>query len=94
MTDVVLHVYISTAEVTLHLRRDQRRKGYGSQLLQAIIAHAQQVGLKNLIAVISGDNDEGLAFFKKFGFETAGHFKEVGWKNGKWLDLVQLQLSL
>jgi L-amino acid N-acyltransferase YncA len=31
---------------------------------------------------------------KSFGFEEVAHFKEVGWKFGRWLDLKFLQLMI
>lgn len=87
-------LFCSTAEVTVLLHRDHRRKGYAKELLQAIIAKATSDGLKNLIASISGDNSASLALFEKLGFKRVGVFEQVGWRNDTWLDLVQMQLKL
>lgn len=84
----------STAEVTLHLHQKYRKKGYGRILLNAMIERSRDMGLKNLIAGISRDNTGSLAFFDKMSFKMVGIFEGVGWRNGTWLDLMQMQYKL
>jgi phosphinothricin acetyltransferase len=62
--------------------------------LQPLIDAAKQMQLHTIIAGIVADNEASLALHKQFGFIEVAHFKEVGWKFGKWLDLKFLQLML
>jgi len=47
-----------------------------------------------LIAGINSDNDASLKLHQNFGFTEVAHFKEVGYKFGRWLDLKFLELIL
>ncbi|KAJ3562502.1 hypothetical protein NP233_g9532 [Leucocoprinus birnbaumii] len=41
------------------------------------------------------DGGYGLAnFYSKWGFEQIGHMKRVGYKFGRWIDVLMLQVSL
>ena len=45
-----------------------------------------------IVAGIDAENEISIALHKKFGFEEVAHFKQVGWKFGRWLDLKFLEL--
>ena len=47
-----------------------------------------------VVAGIDAENEISIALHKKFGFVEVAHFKEVGWKFGRWLDLKFLELVL
>ena len=44
-----------------------------------------------MVAGIDAANAASLKLHAKFGFENVAHFREVGWKFERWLDLVFLQ---
>ena len=50
--------------------------------------------LHSLIGGIDAENTLSIDFHEKFGFIAVGNLKEVGYKFGKWLDLVFMQLIL
>jgi phosphinothricin acetyltransferase len=50
--------------------------------------------IHTIIAGIDADNAASIHLHKQLGFEDAGHFHQVGYKFGKWLDLRFLQLIL
>ena len=50
--------------------------------------------LHTIIAGIVADNEASLILHKQFGFVEVAHFKEVGYKFNRWLDLKFLQLML
>jgi len=47
-----------------------------------------------MIAGIDADNAVSIALHLKLGFRNVGHFHQVGFKFGRWLDLVFLQCSI
>ncbi|KAL1960664.1 hypothetical protein VTO42DRAFT_7243 [Malbranchea cinnamomea] len=56
--------------------------------------------IRNLLAVMAVDTDgkgggEGLRdWYVKRGFVERGRMKEVGFKNGRWIDTIYLQYNL
>ena len=86
--------YKYSVENSVYIKADQRGKGIGKLLLQPLIDAAKQMRLHTIIAGIVADNEASMALHQKFGFVEVAHFKEVGYKFDKWLDLKFLQLML
>lgn len=86
--------YDRTAETSFYVKADQRGKGIGRQLKQAIIEEARRLGFHTLIAGVAEGSEASLHLNESFGFEVVGTFKEVGNKFGKMLDVTYLQKLL
>jgi L-amino acid N-acyltransferase len=86
--------YRFTVEHSVHVRADQRGRGIGGHLVQALIQQAERRGKHVMIAGVDADNAASLRFHGRLGFERVAHFREVGFKFGRWLDLVFLQRTL
>lgn len=86
--------YQYSAENSVYVAAKARGKGIGRLLLPPLIDSANESGLHTLIAGIDATNEASLRLHKSFGFEEVAHFKEVGWKFDRWLDLKFLQLIL
>jgi phosphinothricin acetyltransferase len=86
--------YRFTVEGTVHIRSDSRGRGVGSLLLKALILRAKLAGKHVMIAGVDSANTASLHFLQRSGFERAGHLHEVGFKFGRYLDLVFLQYWL
>lgn len=86
--------YDRTAEVTIYLKNGLFRKGIGKAALHHLEEMAAENGLKNIIGVISGDNEASIALFEKAGFTKCAHYKNVGEKFNKILDVVSFQKEL
>lgn len=86
--------YKYSVENSVYVRADCRGRGIGKLLLQPLIDTAKQMQLHTIIAGIVADNEASIALHKQFGFIEVAHFKEVGYKFNKWLDLKFLQLML
>jgi phosphinothricin acetyltransferase len=86
--------YRFTVEGTVHIRSDFRGQGVGTELLKAIIERARAVGKHVMIAGVDSENTASLRFLERFGFERAGHLREVGYKFDRYLSLVFLQYWL
>ena len=83
--------YDNTAEVTIYLKPGYSGKGLGSLALTYIEDYAKSQGLHVLVATICGQNQPSISLFKKNGYVECAHYKEVGQKFGKWLDIVAYQ---
>jgi len=86
--------YQYTVENTVHVAAHARGKGIGKLLLPPIIEAAKQMKMHAIIAGVDAGNEVSLRLHKSFGFEEVAHFKEVGFKFGRWLDLKFLELVI
>lgn len=84
--------YKYSVENSVYVAADARGKGIGKLLIPPLIEAAKKLQLHTIVAGIDATNEASLKLHKSFGFEEVAHFKEVGWKFGKWLDLKFLQL--
>lgn len=83
-----------TVEHSVYVRADQRGKGVGGKLLDALITHARGAGLHVMVGGITADNAASIALHERRGFQQVGLLPQVGVKFGRWLDLAFLQLKL
>jgi len=86
--------YRHTVENSVYVHRDHHRQGIGTLLLGDLIARARKLGHRVIIAAIDADQPGSIALHAKFKFKKVGHFKQVGFKFGRWLNVVYMQLLL
>jgi phosphinothricin acetyltransferase len=83
--------YRFTVEHSVHVDAGHRGRGVGTALVRALLTHAAKLGKHAMIAGIDADNAGSIRMHERLGFREAGHFREVGFKFGRWLDLKFLQ---
>ena len=86
--------YARTKEHSINLVPASRGKGAGRGLMNALEAHAVEQGIHSLWAGISAENPEGVSFHEHLGFSHIARLPEVGFKFGRWMDLVLMQKIL
>ena len=86
--------YQFSVENSIYVATDARGKGVAKMLMAPIIEAARQLGMHTILAGIDASNEASIQLHKHFGFEEVAHFKQVGWKFGRWLDLKFLQLII
>lgn len=86
--------YKYTVENSVYVAEGQRGKGIGGLLMEPLIQHARGKDMHAIIAVIDADNDASVQLHRRFGFGEVGHFKQVGYKFGRWLNLIFMELLL
>ncbi|MFL9483367.1 GNAT family N-acetyltransferase [Chitinophagaceae bacterium LWZ2-11] len=84
--------YKYTIENSVYVHKDQRGKGIARKLMQPLIDDAIKQEYHAMVAGIDATNEASIQLHKSFGFEEVAHFKQVGYKFGKWLDLKFLEL--
>ncbi len=87
--------YRHTVENSIYIAKSGRRLGLGKDLLTDLIDVCTKMGFRQMIAVV-GDSKNAMSidFHIKMGFEKIGIIKSIGFKFGRWLDSVILQLPL
>ncbi len=83
--------YDGTAEVTIYLRHDFTGKGFGSLAIQFIEEFAGRRNIHALVAIICSENGQSIRLFEKNGYTQCAHYKEVGRKFDRYLDVVCYQ---
>jgi L-amino acid N-acyltransferase YncA len=87
--------YRFTVENSVYLHPSIHRRGIGRQLLQRLIDECQTRGFRQMIAVIGDSaNAASIGVHSKCGFQMIGTHPDVGFKFGRWLDTVMMQLAL
>jgi phosphinothricin acetyltransferase len=87
--------YAATVEDTVYLAPGRSGRGTGRALLTAVLAEAARAGARQSIAVIAdGGDPASQALHRALGFVEAGRLRQVGFKHGRWLDVVLMQAPL
>jgi phosphinothricin acetyltransferase len=85
--------YRYTAELSVYLKHGTQGKGRGKELLGSLL-EAARGSMHTLISVITLPNEPSIGMVEHFGFKKAGHYHEVGFKKGRWLDVGYWELIL
>lgn len=80
--------YDRTAEITVYLDKDHHGKGYGKRCVEYLEAFAKEKEFRALLAVICAENKPSIKLFQTFDYFECAHFREVGEKFGRVLDVV------
>ncbi len=88
------HGYRFSVEHSVHVAAAHRGRGLGPQLVEALFEPARAMGKHVMIGGIEASNAGSLRMHERLGFERVAHFREVGHKFGRWLDLVFVQRFL
>ena len=87
--------YRFTVENSVYLQPAIHRRGIGLQLLQRLIVESEAHGYRQMIAVIGDSANAGsIGVHTRCGFQMIGAHPAVGFKFGRWLDTVMMQLAL
>lgn len=82
--------YLRTAEVSIYLHEHTRGRGLGTQLLEAALERAPELGIDTLLGFVFGHNDPSLRLFRRFHFDVWGTLPRVAVLDGIERDLVIL----
>ncbi len=86
--------YKNTVEVSIYLSHQLKSKGWGTKLYNDLFSILQTKSIHIVIGGITLPNTASVALHEKFGMEKVAHFKEVGYKFGRWLDVGFWQVKL
>lgn len=84
--------YARSIEVSVYIKNGAEGKGIGTLLYQKLFPEILQKDFHAIIAGISLPNDASIRLHEKFGFEKVAHFREVGFKFGRWIDVGYWEL--
>lgn len=88
--------YRFMVEDSIYIAPDAQGRGLGRLLLARLVEECTTLGFRQITAVI-GDGARNLAsvrLHERAGFRHAGTLEGSGYKHGRWLDTVFMQLAL
>lgn len=86
--------YRFSVESSVYVSPEHPRRGIGSRLYRALLDELRPRGLHMVIGGIAQPNEASVALHEAMGFEKVAHFKEVGMKFGRWIDVAYWELRL
>ena len=88
--------YRWSIEDSVYVAVPAHRRGVGRSLLTDLIATAERLGFRQMIAVIGDPSTQAasVALHEALGFRLVGTLAAIGFKHGRWLDTVQMQRPL
>lgn len=84
--------YNLSLESTIYLDPKASDKGFGTKLYGALIKQLEHQKFHAIIGGISLPNEASIRLHEKLGFKKVAHFKEVGFKFNKWVDVGYWEL--
>lgn len=82
------------AEISCYLAPELRGRGVGRRLYARIEEILTRLGYYKLFAVVTSANAPSVAFHHALGFRDAACFRNVGYKQGGWYDVLWLEKTL
>ena len=86
--------YRYSVETGIYIDSRHIGKGIGTKLKAELLNMLKEKSIHSVICGIALPNPASIALCEKFGFEKIGHFKEVGYKLGAWVDVGYWELIL
>ena len=84
-------VYAGVAEVSVYVAASARGQGVGRELLLALIAASERVGIWTLQAGIFPENSVSIALHESCGFRLVGRRERLGQLHGVWRDVLLIE---
>jgi phosphinothricin acetyltransferase len=88
----VRRAYRLSVESSVYVSKDYPKLGIGSALYRHLLDDLKKRGISVVIGGIALPNPASIALHEKIGFEKVAHFKKVGRKFEKWIDVGYWQL--
>ncbi len=87
--------YRFTVENSVYVAPGQGRQGFGMSLMRRLIADCAVRDFRQMLARIGdAENTASIGLHEKLGFRRIGELRGVGFKFGRWVDVVEMQLAL
>jgi L-amino acid N-acyltransferase len=86
--------YRLTVENSIYMHPNHVGRGIGRRLLDRVLEDARAGGFHVIVAGACAEQTASVRLHESAGYERIGHFREVGRKFERWLDVIYLQRHL
>ena len=82
------------AELSIYISSAYSHCGLGRLLYTALMDLLRLQGVKTVYGVVTSPNPASEALHETMGFRRAAHFRDAGYKNGRWCDVTWFEREL
>jgi phosphinothricin acetyltransferase len=86
--------YRWAAEVSIYLAPSSQGRGLGRALYTELFVRLAARGYRMATSCITVPNPASVGLHAALGFTPVGTFRDIGWKDGSWRDVLWMQLPL
>ncbi len=86
--------YRYTAEFSVYVHHEWHRRGVGRAIMTDLVSRARALQYHALVGGCCTESTAVISMLEAMGFDRVAHFREVGRKFDRWLDVVFLELVL
>lgn len=86
--------YRHTGEFSVYVHHEWHRRGIGRAIMADLVTRARALQYHALVGGCCSESTAVIAMLEAMGFDRVAHFREVGRKFDRWLDVVFLELVL
>ena len=88
--------YRFIVENSVYVAPGRKGRGIGKLLLQRLLDEARALGFRQMIAVIGDGSPDSpsVRLHEALGFRHCGRLEGSGYKHGRWLDTVFMQIAI
>jgi phosphinothricin acetyltransferase len=86
--------YDHVADFSVYVAREARGRGIGAALLTALEERAREAGYHKLVLAAFPGNEAGMRLYERHGFATVGVYREHGWLDDRWVDVIVMEKLL
>jgi phosphinothricin acetyltransferase len=86
--------YDHVADLSIYVERGQRGRGIGRLLLGRLRDEARRLGFHKMVLAAFPTNGAGMRLYEALGFVRVGIYREQGWIDGRWVDVVVMEQIL
>lgn len=84
--------YEYAVELSIYVQNSAKQKGIGTKLYTRMFDELAETHAHVIIAGIALPNDSSVRFHERLGFSKVAHFREIGYKLGRWVDVGYWQM--
>lgn len=88
------HAYRHSCETTIYLHPEHTGRGLGVRLYSSLLGRLRAAGCHTAIGGVALPNPASIALHERLGFRKVAQFREVGFKQNRWIDVGYWQLML
>lgn len=88
--------YRFIVEDSIYIAPEAKGAGLGKALMEALIAESIKLGFRQMVAVIGDGHADSASvrLHERLGFQHTGRMEGSGYKHGRWLDTVFMQMAM
>ena len=87
--------YRYTLEDSVYVAASEVGRGIGRALLRPLLERCSALGYRQMVAVIGGrETVASIRLHERLGFAHVGVLEAVGFKFGRWIDIIMMQRAL